>query len=242
MKKLIFPLVFLALGYGIFFFLFNNKKPSKISQKTKTSTPYVRGGIPSYSKVSEKESVRPEEKEEEERADFNPIKAKSETPPPSAERKYIGPDFKPIEQPTGSIVYENKYNPNWEDLLIKEFFDGDRPDGNIEIRRLDSFVYIKGGNGLYVEKVAVNVTAPKEMAGTFYAYVNSGTGEILHAWEGEEETPPTEVSEVSPESSSEDIENTAMDIPESTIEEGIEFTEEDMGTIPSEDTFYPDYN
>ena len=242
MKKMIFPLVFLALGYGIFFFLFNKKKPSKISQKTKTSNPYVRKEKIARSKISEEEIVRLEEKEDEDTPVFNPLKTKKETPPPSAERKFIGADFKTIEQPIGDIIYENKYDPNWEDLLIKEFFDGDRSDGNIEIRRLDSFVYIKGGNGLYVEKVAVNVTAPKEMAGTFYAYVNSCTGEILHAWEGEEETPPTEVSEVSQDNTSADIENTAMDIPESTIEEGIEFTEEDMGTIPSEDTFYPDYN
>jgi hypothetical protein len=241
MKKLMFPLIFLALGYGIFFFLFNKKKPSKISQKNKTTSPYVRGEKPAPLKKIEEENILSEEVEEDTPA-FNPIKAKSETPPPSAERKYIGPDFKPIEQPSGSIVYENSYNANWEDLLIKEFFDGDRPDGNIEIRRLDSFVYIKGGNGLYVEKVAVNVVAPKEMAGTFYAYVNSGTGEILHAWEGDDDIPPTELSEVSQESTSEELENTAMDIPESTIEEGIEFTEEDMGTIPSEDTFYPDYN
>ncbi len=242
MRKLIFPLVFLALGYAIFFFLFDKKKPAKISQKTKTSSTYFKREKVTKPNISEEEFDSPEEKEEEDTPVFNPLKNKTETPPPATDRKFIGPDFKAIEPPVGDIVYENKYNSNWEDLLIKEFFDGDRPDGNIEIRRLDSFVYIKGGNGLYVEKVAVNVIAPKEMAGTFYAYINSGTGEIIHAWEGNDDNPPTEVSEVSSENTSEDIEETAMDIPESTIEEGIEFTEEDMGSIPPEETFYPDYD
>lgn len=238
MKKLILPLIFLALGYGIFFFLFDKKKTKKVATPTKTSKPYFK-----KEKLPVKESKEDYEVSEEVPEDYPTTDApKPKTSsPPTADRKYIGPDFKPIEQPEGSIVYENSYNPNWEDLLIKEFFDGDKPDGNIEIRRLDSFIYIKGGTGLYVEKVSVNVTAPKEMAGIFYAYVNSGTGEIIHAWEGQEDLPTEEVSEI-PQESVEDLDNQAMDIPESTVEEGIEFTEEDMGSVPSEDTFYPDYN
>ncbi len=240
MKKIVFPLIFLALGYAVFFFIFNKKKTSKVTSSMKRDSSL----FGKKEKVPEKKVENIEEIEELEESDakaFEPLKEKSE-PPSSLERRYIGPDFKPIDQPPTSIVYENSVNPNWENLLIKEFFDGDRPDGNIEIKRLDSFVYIKGNMGIYVEKVAVNVLAPKEMQGTFYAYVNSGTGEIMHAWEGEEEIPSDEISQPSEDSSPAEIEETAMDIPESTIEEGVEFTEEELGSIPSEETFYPDYN
>ncbi|MFI5390388.1 MAG: hypothetical protein ACHQYQ_03420 [Bacteriovoracales bacterium] len=235
-----FPLIFLALGYAVFFFIFNKKEILKVTKSLKVDSSFF-GKKEKAPKKTVENFEEIEGMEEPEAKAFEPLKEKPE-PPSSLERRYIGPDFKPIENPPTSIVYENTVNPNWENLLIKEFFDGDRPDGNIEIKKLDSFVYIKGNNGLYVEKVAVNVIAPKEMAGTFYAYVNSGTGEIMHAWEGEEETPSDEISQPSDDSSPAEIEDTAMEIPESTIEEGVEFTEEEVGTLPSEDTFYPDYN
>jgi hypothetical protein len=240
MKKIIFPLIFLVLGYAVFFFIFNKKEISKVTKSLKIDSSLF-GKKEKAPKKTVENFEEIEEIEEPEAKAFEPLKEKSETPS-SVERRYIGPDFKPMENPPSSIVYENSVNPDWENLLIKEFFDGDRPDGNIEIKKLDSFAYIKGNTGLYVEKVAVNVIAPKEMAGTFYAYVNSGTGEIMHAWEGEEELPSDEISQPSEDNSSMDIEDTAMDIPESTIEEGVEFTEEELGSIPSEETFYPDYN
>jgi hypothetical protein len=238
MKKLILPLIFLALGYAIFFFLFDKKNTKKIPGQAKVSKPFI-GKHEFPADKSENDFVESEEVPTDYKVN-DPPKKRGQAPP-ITDRKYIGADFKTIDEPPSNIIYENTYNPNWEDLLIKEFFDGERPDGNIEIKRLDSFVYIKGGSGLYVEKVSVNVTAPKEMAGTFFAYVNSGTGEIIHAWEGQEELPTDEVSGI-PDEGTVDLDNQALDIPESTVEEGIEFTEEDIGSAPSEDTFYPDYN
>ncbi len=239
MKKLVFPLIFLVLGYLIFYFIFEKRGPLHVSKYSKGETKSINDlkKRPSETNLDEEDIDGPT-------TEFEPLREKPSEPSvaPPVDRRYIGQDFKPVEAPPSGIVFENSVNPNWENLLIREFFDGDKPDGNIEIKKLDSFVYLKGNSGLYVEKVSVNVTAPKEMAGTFYAYVNSGTGEILHAWEGEEEGPPDEVAQIPEDSSPSEVENTALDIPESTIEEGIEFTEEETGSAQVDDTFYPDYN
>ena len=89
MKKLLFPLIFLALGYFIFFFIFNKKKVLQVFSKEKTQSSRI-----SEEKVESKKSVDESQKKfEEEKADeektFNPLKEKKEsasTAAPSEER------------------------------------------------------------------------------------------------------------------------------------------------------------
>lgn len=171
----------------------------------------------------EQKSVRVEEKEVE--SDFARV-----------ERRFLGPDFRPITDVPNNIKFENEVSPNWEKSLIKEFLDDDEIDANLEIQKLESLVFLKGEVGMYVEKVRIVISEPRDMAGSFYAYVDSSTGEIFHAWE-EDEGPQMEMFGGMDEDDF-DEESQFTDTVEADWEEGIEYTEEDMYEMGPEEIGY----
>ena len=104
----------------------------------------------------------------------------------------------------------------------------------MEVQKLESLVFLKGQTGMYVEKVKIVVTEPKDMAGSFYAYVDSSSGEIFHAWEENEGPGAGMFGDMD-----EDMEDGQFtETWDEDFEEGIEYTEEDMYEMGPEEIGY----
>ncbi|MDH5581782.1 MAG: hypothetical protein OEY33_07730 [Bdellovibrionales bacterium] len=98
-------------------------------------------------------------------------------------RIVIGGDFTPLRNISQNYVFENEVNPDWKNLAIKEFMDDDDQDAQIDIHHLDSQVYLRDGTALFIEKVRIKVAESDGLGGEFNAYIDSSTGEVLHAWD-----------------------------------------------------------
>ena len=242
MKKVFLLIIFSALGYlGYLFFTTGPEYEEEELVIEKTYEP--KKEVPVY------EFSGDEETEVEEPPGLRVEKREVEENDGRQERTFIGPDFQPISNVPDNIKFENKVNPNWEKELIKEFLDDEEEvEANLEVQKLESLVFIKGETGMYVEKVKIVVTEPKDMAGSFYAYVDSSSGEIFHAWEGDESPQNGLFGDMDEEGFDDDGQFTeTMD---EEFEEGIEYTEEDMyemgpeeiGYAPGYEEDYEEYN
>jgi hypothetical protein len=175
MKKIIFLL--LALGIGIYFFFFRGEKEPEI--------------------MVEEEII--------------PQKKKIEPPPPNflkeeekpLQRPYLGPDYKPIDPPSGKMDMGNSINPNLEEAIRGKLLNPDVPGMSINIKMQGTFILVKSGLGVFVEQILVTITNPGEDTRTFNAYADSETGEIIHTVEPYQAT-----------YSAEDIQPTEVEIPE----------------------------
>jgi len=241
MKKVFLLLIFSGLGY--LGYLFFTAGPEYVEDDYTIAETYEpEEELPTYDfpedEVTEEENPRNvgiEKSEVEE--NFEP-----------RERTFIGPDFRPITNVPNNIKFENKVSPDWEKKLVQEFIDDeDEVEANLEVQKLESLVFLKGDIGMYVEKVKIVVTEPKDMAGSFFAYVDSSSGEIFHAWEGDE-SPQEDLFGDMDEEDFDDSQFT--ETMEGDFEEGIEYTEEDMyemgteqiGYAPGYEEDYEEYN
>jgi hypothetical protein len=140
-----------------------------------------------------------------------PQKKKIEPPPPNflkeeekpLQRPYLGPDFKPIDPPSGKLDIGNKINPTLEEAIRGKLLNPEVPSMSIDIKMQGTFILVKSGVGLFVEQILVTITNPGEDTRTFNAYADSETGEIIHTVEPYQAT-----------YSSEDIQPTEVEIPE----------------------------
>lgn len=99
-------------------------------------------------------------------------------------RMVIGGDFMPLKSVySQNYVFENEVNPDWKSLAVKEFMDDDEHDGQVDIFHLESQVYLRDGTALFIEKVRIKVAETDGIGGEFNAYLDSSTGEVLHAWD-----------------------------------------------------------
>ena len=100
-------------------------------------------------------------------------------------RVVIGGDFTPLRNFSSNYVFENEINPNWKTLALREFMDEDEEGAQVDIYHLESQVYLRDGSALYIEKVRIKVAEADGLGGEFFAFIDSSTGEVLHAWDPE---------------------------------------------------------
>lgn len=98
-------------------------------------------------------------------------------------RVVLGGDFMPVKQIPAQYTFENDINPNWKTLAMKEFVDEEEDMSRVEIDHLESQVFLREGVALYIEKVKIRVSEMDGLGGEFMAYVDSSSGEVLHAWD-----------------------------------------------------------
>ncbi len=140
-----------------------------------------------------------------------PQKKKVGTPPPNflpeeekpLQRPYLGPDYKPIDPPSGKLDMGNKINPNLEEAIRGKLLNPEVPEMSITIKMQGTFILVKSGVGQFVEQILVTINNPGEDTRTFNAYADSETGEIIHTVEPYQAT-----------YSSDDIQPTETEIPE----------------------------
>lgn len=242
MKKVFLLIIFSALGYlGYLFFTTGPEYEEEELVIAKTYVPEEE--VPTYEFSGDEDTL-----EEEAPRGLRVEKREVEENFERRERTFIGPDFQPINNVPNNIKFENKVNPNWEKELIKEFLDDEEEvEANLEVQKLESLVFLKGEMGMYVEKVKIVVTEPKDMAGSFFAYVDSSSGEIFHAWEGDESPQNGLFGDMDEEDFDDSQFTESFD---EEFEEGIEYTEEDMyemgpeeiGYAPGYEEEYEEYN
>jgi hypothetical protein len=242
MKKVFLLIIFSALGY--LGYLFVTTGPEYEEEELVIAETYVpEEEVPIYQFSDDEDTV-----EEKRPRGLKVEKREVEENFERRERTFIGPDFQPINNVPNNIKFENEVNPNWEKELIKEFLDEEEEaEANLEVQKLESLVFLKGEMGMYVEKVKIVVTEPKDMAGSFFAYVDSSSGEIFHAWEGDESPQNGLFGDMDEEDFDDGQFTETFD---EEFEEGIEYTEEDMyemgpeeiGYAPGYEEEYEEYN
>jgi hypothetical protein len=98
-------------------------------------------------------------------------------------KPYLGPDFNPIDPPSGNIQIQNEINPNLEKAIQEKLLNPAIPSMAVDIKRQGTFILVKSGVGLFVEQVLVSISSEGESARTFNAYADAQTGEIIHTIE-----------------------------------------------------------
>lgn len=98
-------------------------------------------------------------------------------------RFVIGGDFKNVDVIPENISFENEINPSWKELAVKEYLDEDEDGMKVDVDHLEGLVFLREGVGLYVEKAKIKIWEGNVVAGEFMAYLDSKTGEVLHAWD-----------------------------------------------------------
>lgn len=142
-------------------------------------------------------------------------------------RPYLGPDFKPIDPPSGNIQIQNEINQNLETEIRQKLLNPDMPSMNVEIKKQGTFILVKSGIGIFVEQILVSISTPEEGSRSFNAYADAQTGEIIHT-----------VEPMGSSYSSEEIESYNSEPPsrvETFEEEPVENIPEEEMTIPMEE-------
>ncbi len=162
-----------------------------------------------------------------------PIKGiKIPAPPPKflgepelpIQRPYLGPDFKPIDPPSGNIKIQNEINPNLEKEIQQKLLNPEIASMAVEIKKQGTFILVKSGIGLFVEQILVSISTQDEGTRTFNAYADAQTGEIIHT-----------VEPMGSSYSSEEIESDNLE----PASRGDNFDEEPAENIPEEEITIP---
>jgi len=231
MKKIFLLAMFLGIGY--LGYLFFTTGPDYVEEDLVIEDAFQpEEEVPTYETFDLDEEEEVTEKPKRMGVEREEVEASFE----DRERTFIGPDFRPLTHVPNNIKFENAISPNWEKNLIKEFLEDEETEANLEVQKLDSLVFVKDEIGMYVEKVKILVTEPKDMAGSFYAYVDSATGEIFHAWEENEDPGSGMFGGMDDEEF--DEEGHFIETVDGDFEEGIEYTEEDMYEMGPEEISY----
>jgi len=140
------------------------------------------------------------------------------------QRPYLGPDFKPIDPPSGNIKIQNEINPNLEKEIQQKLLNPSMPSMTVEIKKQGTFILVKSGIGLFVEQILVSISTVDEGSRSFNAYADAQTGEIIHT-----------VEPMGSSYSSEEIETNNSD----ETSRGDTFDEEPAENIPEEEMTIP---
>ncbi len=99
------------------------------------------------------------------------------------QKPYLGPDFQPINAPSGNINISNKISSNLEDLIRTKIINPEVAGMSADVKKQGTFILVKIDQGLFVEQILVNLYIPGEEPRSFNAFADAETGEIIHTVE-----------------------------------------------------------
>ena len=103
------------------------------------------------------------------------------------DRFIIDKKGQPLSRVPSSLKVEVKPSDDWQDKLLAQLNEEATfsEKGDTKITKGDKkFLMVNGDTGIPAEVAHIKFTAPDGSKGSFSAYVNSGTGEILMAFNG----------------------------------------------------------